>query len=179
MKREIIAKHVHEIHSVYFSLLLTAGLALSIVGCGGAEADTRPHQAISGEVTLDGAPLQQGQITFEPKSKADGVGAFSKISDGRFSVSRNEGPVPGGYFVRIEAIDPSTVPATAPRKPGEPKQFDPPSPKSLIPAQYNTETELDAEVKADSSNTYKFELSSKVTKKPAANKAKGSRRDKR
>jgi hypothetical protein len=146
-------------------LFLTASLAVSIPGCGGSDQDTRPRQAISGEVTLDGTPLVEGQITFDPKSKADGVPAFSKITDGRFSIDRDAGPTPGKYFVRIEAIDPSTAPAAAVKKPGEIRKFDLPGPKSIIPPQYNTATALDAEVKADAPNTYKFDLSSKVDKK--------------
>ena len=158
------------------SALLTGCLALGGLGCGGEDVDTRPRQAISGEVTLDGKPLEDGELTFDPKSRAEGVPAAGKIVGGHFSIDRNEGPVPGSYFVRINAIDPSTVPARAARKPGEPKPFDSPSPKNLIPLRYNTDTELAAEVKAGSPNTYKFELSSKEDPNRAANKVKRLRR---
>jgi hypothetical protein len=149
-------------------ILVTVSVALGILGCGGAEVDTRPRLAVSGEVTLDGTPLAQGQITFDPKSRTDGVPAFGKIDGGHFSVDQVAGPVPGSYFIRIEAIDSATAHVVAARKPGEPKRFDPPSPKSLIPPQYNTDTELGAEVKVDAPNAYKFELSSKVDSKHAA-----------
>jgi hypothetical protein len=157
-------------------MVLTACLASSIPGCGSSDGDTRPRQAISGEVTLDGSPLADAQITFDPTSKADGVPAFGKITDGQFSLDQTEGPPPGKYLVRIDAFDRSTAPATAVKKPGAVGRFDLPGPRSIIPSRYNSDSKLDAEVKADAPNTYKFELSSKVDKNASKNGQRGRRR---
>jgi hypothetical protein len=142
------------------TLTLWGGLALLISGCGGS-GDTRPRQPLSGEVSFDGHPLEKGQIVFEPKIKGEGITAFGQIADGRFSIDRELGPVPGSYVVRIDSIDLSRLAHSA-GKSGKHKNSDRHVSANLIPAQYNVDSTLAAEVKAGVSNSYKFALSSKV-----------------
>ena len=92
-------------------LILFGTSVLLISGCG----DMRSRQALSGDVALDGRPLEKGQIVFQPKSTGEGVTAFGKITDGHFSIDREAGPVPGDYVVRIDSISLST---RATKKPG-------------------------------------------------------------
>jgi hypothetical protein len=129
-------------------LILFGTSVLLISGCGG---DMRARQALSGDVALDGRPLEKGQIVFLPKSTGEGVTAFGKITDGHFSIDRETGPVPGGYVVRIDSISLSTHAA---KKPGHTGY------NNLVPSQYNLESTLTADVKADTVNSYKFELAS-------------------
>jgi hypothetical protein len=142
-------------------LTLWGALALLISGCGGS-GDTRPRQPLSGEVSLDGHPLKKGQIVFEAKSKGEGVTAFGQIADGRFSIDREFGPVPGNYVVRIDSIDLLRLAAHAAGNSGQHKHPDRHVSTNLIPSQYNLDSTLTAEVKADASNSYTFKLSSNV-----------------
>jgi hypothetical protein len=130
-------------------LILFGTSVLLISGCGG---DMRARQALSGDVALDGRPLEKGQIVFQSKSTGEGVTAFGQIADGHFSIDRETGPVPGGYVVRIDSI---SLPTYATKKSGHNSGYN-----NLVPSQYNMESTLTADVKADTVNSYKFELAS-------------------
>jgi hypothetical protein len=145
-----------------------------VMGCSGSAPDDRPRQAVSGEVTLDGKPLDNAQIVFDPKSKTDGVGAFGTIVEGHFSIAKSEGPVPGSYFVRISSA--ASTSAAADHKPGELKKFDLSTPKDLIPPQFNSDTKLSADVKSDAPNVYEFALTSAPESRPDQGKVKRPRR---
>src|SRR5688500_7472783 len=69
-------------------------------GCGGGESDDRPRQAISGAVSLDDRPLAHGFIQFQPMSE-QGVAAGGNVTDGKYAIDRDQGPVPGEYKVII------------------------------------------------------------------------------
>lgn len=154
------------------TLTLSGALALLISGCGGS-GDGRPRQPLSGEVSFDGHPLEKGQIVFEPKSKGEGITSFGQIADGRFSIDRELGSVPGSYVVRIDSIDLSRL-AHNTSKSGQRKNSDRHVSANLIPAQYNMDSTLTAEVKADVSNSYKFALSSRGATNSRATVAFGS-----
>lgn len=79
-------------------LLVVSGLALAIAGCGG---DAR--RAVSGAVTVDGEPLQDGIIRFEPLAGTSGSGAGTAIVDGRYTLPADKGLFPGRFRVRIES----------------------------------------------------------------------------
>ncbi len=128
-------------------LILFGTSVLLISGCGGS---MHARQALSGDVALDGRPLEKGQIVFQPKSTGEGVTAFGKITDGHFSIDREFGPVPGDYVVRIDSISLSTRTKKAAQA----------GYNNLVPSQYNMESTLTADVKADTLNSYKFELAS-------------------
>src|SRR5207237_104789 len=100
-----------------------AALLLSIAGCGG---DSLDRQAVSGTVTLNGSPLEKGNVSFQPIEK--GVGSGGKIVSGKYSIARKDGPATGKYRVIISSAGGSSneSPNAAP---GEP----PPPPKELIP----------------------------------------------
>jgi hypothetical protein len=80
--------------------LLPIFLALVAGGCA------KPVSTISGAVTLDGKPLEQGTITFHP---ADGKGTASstEIADGRYSLDN----VPAGpKIVEVSATQTANFP---------------------------------------------------------------------
>src|SRR5262245_19098910 len=91
---------------------------MPIAGCGG---DALARHAISGTVNVDGAPLETGNISFQPTEKQPtSSGAF--IAGGKFSVPRDGGLTNGTYRVVVNAPMPAiggTVP-TADALPGEP-----------------------------------------------------------
>src|SRR5262245_19114162 len=61
---------------------------------------------VSGTVTSDGVPAQNGRIHFSPDTSTEGPDAWGTIEGGRYRISRENGPVPGIYRVSIE-IGPS------------------------------------------------------------------------
>jgi hypothetical protein len=125
-------------------VLLAAALAASALGCSGGTATVR------GTVKLDGNPLEDGKIRFEP---ADGQGptAEAVIEEGRYEVEL----VPGPKRVMIEGWRVVGQQKVTPDDPGSP-MIDVKEP--VVPAQYNTNTELTYD--AAKSDTKDFELSS-------------------
>ena len=130
---------------VCFGLTLIALLGLA--GCNREPAKSR----ITGEVTLDGDTVDEGNISFVP---ADGVGptAGERIENGSYSVE-----VPPGL---------KKVSINAPEVVGQRKAYesDPNSPmieivRERIPIKYNAQTELQYTVPAGSA-TKNFELKS-------------------
>jgi hypothetical protein len=109
-------------------------LLLTVVGC--AEPNTT---LLTGTVTVDGAPIQKGAITFTP---ADGEGftAGSPIKNGEYSA-------------RVPATT-LNVTVSMPRVVGMKKIYDTPnSPERPLyeeglPARYNSKSELQIEVEA-------------------------------
>jgi hypothetical protein len=151
-----------------WGLAFVAVAGLVAAGCGGSDADTRPRQAVSGDVALDGQPLAAGEVMFDPKSRADGVGAQGHVVDGKFSISADQGPTPGNYIVRVYAGAAASTETAVKKKLGDTKRdIDGPVMKDPIPLRFNTNSTLGAEVKAGGPNAFKFELDSKPDPKPA------------
>lgn len=130
-------------------------LALSS-GCG--KGDGLDRQAISGSVTLDGTPLKEGQIQFFPAANTkDAIASGAKITGGSYSISREEGLIPGSYSVQVTASGGEQAPPEgSDGMPGTGPKHD----KELLPAKYNAKTTLKAEVKAGEANKFDFPLTS-------------------
>lgn len=145
----------------YFRLLtftIVATLTGLSLGCGGT-ANPLGRQAVSGAVTLDGAPVSNGTIRFEPfdaKGKVTASGAM--ITAGRYALSQNDGLPPGKYSVTI-----SSHGATAKPLPTDPNEAMNAAakeeiPTELIPARYNSATELVIEITKDGKGPVDFKL---------------------
>jgi len=129
-------------------------LALGLSGCGGS-SDDLPREAVSGSVTLGGQPLAKGTIQFAPTSDKLPTTATTGINDGKYSIPRYEGLVPGTYKVAISSIN-EMAETKSPH--GLPGKVGPPA-KNVVPRQYNIGSALTKEVKAGEPNTFDFELS--------------------
>jgi len=142
----------------YF-FLLAIGVCIALGGCnrhGG-------RQGLGGTVTFDGQPMSAGAIVFYPEPGTRGPTAGGKIVDGEFTVDAEKGTMEGTFRVTI----------TATRKTGK-KVFDPTAemldPGSTdgmmdeivqyIPARYNKQSELTADVVDGGENRFEFALSS-------------------
>ena len=81
------------------SMALPLFLLAATAGCGGAEA------TVSGTVTLDGSPLEQGTVMFVPTQPGKAQAATGVISGGDYwvQVAKTGGLFPGEYRVRITA----------------------------------------------------------------------------
>jgi hypothetical protein len=142
--------------------------ALSLAGpagCGGAYDDLPRHE-ISGMVTLDGQPVAEGVIQFLPNGPMTGTQVGAMIRGGSYSIRRDEGPVPGTYRVTINAPTrvgkaddgpPSDAPPDSIALPRA-KKAPAVQVKDMIPKQYNVQSTLTAEVKAEGPNTFNFDL---------------------
>jgi hypothetical protein len=123
------------------------------VGCDSGDGLNR--QAVSGMVTLDGQPLLGGSILFEPTTNDSGTAVGATIRDGAFAISRSQGPVPGRYRVRIYASSATQAPPAVGQTERTPRPM-----VERLPARYNTQSELSADIIAGRANHHRFDLSS-------------------
>jgi hypothetical protein len=121
---------------------LALGLALAVVGCGGSA------QTISGTVTLDNAPVEDGHIAFVPEGR--GTSAGGTISKGKYSCQ-----VPRGkYRVEINASKMMPLPPGQKGMYGDKEEM-----RQYIPEKYNNKSELTADVTGPA--TLNYDLKSK------------------
>jgi hypothetical protein len=111
-----------------------AAIGLLAAGCGGSGS-------VTGTVTLDGAPLKRGTVTFHPV--AGGATAIGGIgADGTYELAvGNDRSIPAGnYLVTVESTEaPSAAAPADPRKP-------PAAPTRLTPDRYAARETTDLQV---------------------------------
>jgi hypothetical protein len=134
-----------------FGLLWVAGML--VAGCN-QEGDDLPRQPIWGTVAFEGQPLADGTIQFQPATGAEPVSAGSVIKDGRYTIDRAGGLVPGTYKVIINARSAESGAQPKDQQAGKPR----PVPKELIPGKYNTKTTLTVQVKSGEEKAFDFDL---------------------
>lgn len=129
-----------------------------MIGCGG-EAEFKPQLGlVKGTVTINGAPAPDLIVTFEPQSKGGtkgsmvgGASTATTDAQGNFELQYatggSKGAVVGQHVVRIES-------ATG----GGPAGGEKAVAAIAIPAKYNIETTLKADVAAGENPPQKFEL---------------------
>lgn len=124
-------------------------------GCSG-DPNARPAVEISGNVTLDGAPLQEASIQFT--SSKTGESAYTNLDEnGHYSVTFSEADVGSAYEVTISppVVDEENAMALAEQ----------PQAKATtkIPAKYSKRTTsgLIAQITEAGANQANFELKSK------------------
>jgi hypothetical protein len=130
---------------VTFGLVL--GLGVFVVGCAGG--DGRAMTKVSGKVTLDGVPVDDGQILFR-RTSGEQKGYEGLIKDGTYQLDCEQGDV------KVEITAFRIVPGkfTTVNGPKEPVR------EMYVPEKYNTKTTLTQKL-SGSSSTIPFELSSK------------------
>ena len=121
------------------------GLCMAAQGCG-AGTSRPPTAAVQGRVTLDGKPVDQALITFIPTGTANGPNAVGLIELGEYALEPENGPVIGSMRVEIRE-----APAEDEPPPGETsKGFQ--TRGVPIPAQFNAQSKLTAEIEAGQTN---------------------------
>lgn len=135
---------------------VVAALACGLVtGCG--TGDDLPRERVSGTVKFDGKPLATGTISFLPTAAdAPGTGSLVPIVEGSYEVPLDKGLVPGPYRVVISRTEEGAQPTNP-----QPGDGDAPIVKELIPAKYNRETKLKADVAKGGENVFDFALDAK------------------
>jgi hypothetical protein len=137
--------------------LAVLGLLLLFLGCenyGG-------RQAVTGQVTLEAQPLKEGMILFTPLDKQDTPGG-AQITNGTYTVPRQNGLKPGKYLVKITAGDGKT-PATE-EEAGGPSSTNIVS-VDLVPPEWNTKSDKQIEVKSSGPNKFDFDIPKAVDPK--------------
>src|SRR5262245_19316998 len=128
---------------------LAISAAFCALGCGGERLP--PRSKVHGAVTIDGKPLDRGEVVFVPEQP--GRTATGTINAGQYELTTSrsgaggDGAVAGWHKVRVQARD--NV------EPGAPS-------RSLIPMRYADEnrSQLRFEVKSGEANTINLELTS-------------------
>lgn len=136
-------------------------LAVAIMGgCG--KKNPLGRRAISGTITLNGEPLDDGSIQFSPHQRSS-VASGGIIKNGRYRLPANKGLPPGVYLVRVfspvEVAQPTqevTVPGPASSPANGPMQ--PPPGEERIPPEYNLESTQTIEVSSDGDNVFNFDI---------------------
>ena len=123
---------------------------VSILVCGCNKENAPGLGRVSGTVTMDGSPVADAAITFEPEGGAAGTSLGQTDANGKYELyysRNNKGAAIGEHVVRIntyrEIVDdkPQIV-------------------KESIPSKYNVKSELKAKV-TRGSNKHDFALESK------------------
>lgn len=129
------------------SCFLVCAIILPIlVGCGG-----NGRISVEGIVTLDGQPLEQGSIEFDPLPGTPGPTAGGEIVNGKFAIPAARGPLAGRFTVRIKSAGLTGRKILNPRKNAMVDEF-----AQRLPAKYNSESRLQAEVTSSGLNRFEF-----------------------
>lgn len=127
------------------SLYMFLSLAVCSVTTGCGSADGPELANVSGVVTLDGQPLENAQVTFQPEHGRPSSGMTNR--EGKYQIqytSDRPGAMIGSHKVLITTAIDLPDDTRAPER---------------VPAKYNTNSELVREVQSGT-NTFDFELSS-------------------
>jgi len=132
------------------------GLAILLAALAGCSSGPTPMR-VWGSVTFDGKPLPEGTIAFVPIAPHTGPATGGTITEGRYDIAANVGPLSGGqYRVEITATRASgrQVPNTIGFGGGMIGV-----PEMYIPTKYNVASKLEATIspKADA-NQFDFAL---------------------
>jgi len=121
-------------------------------GCG--QSDPLGRRAISGTVNLDGQPLEQGAISFEPAG-AGKTSSGGLITKGRYTIPKDKGLPVGKYRVVINAAAPGTEGELPPgAMPGDDVSLA----QELIPPEWNTNSNHFIEVTDSGPSEFSFDV---------------------
>ena len=131
----------------------------AVCGCSGGDEEELPRAAISGTVTLDGQPLQEGVVRFVPIEGTAGPKTSVIVSQGKFSADEEQGPVVGKHRIEIESTDDGGYAmddeqAIQKLRESGITQID----AVRVPANYNSHSTLTETVSADQPNQFQFHL---------------------
>ena len=147
-KMAILTRIARAERIIPFQLLF---LLIACIGC----ADTGGRIALSGVVTLDGEPLPEGAIEFHPRQGTGGPSSGGEIAGGQFSIAAERSVFPGVFRVEI----------TANRGTGKKQIYEITGEEfeiraQYLPARYNRQSELSAQVAKSGKNYFEYHLES-------------------
>jgi hypothetical protein len=127
---------------------------LLVLACLAGCDDGPLRLPVTGTVQLDGKPLAMGSLLMTPLKSGPVAGC--DIKDGRFEMPKDRGPGPGEYRVEITAYRPTGRKVFDSDLNASTETLEP-----IVPARYNTSSELTATVSAEEPNEFAFDLKSK------------------
>jgi hypothetical protein len=135
-------------------------LLLLFIAAGCSNNNPQGRVSISGEVSLDGQPLLQENITFTSQPGLSPlVVTGAPIENGKFSLPKENGLIPGQeYLVQFRSVE--EVPGTQ-KETGNPMMPTTVSTRDIIPPKYGTESKETITVEKGKKNALRFELKSK------------------
>ena len=137
-------------------VILCLSAASQVGGCG--PSDPLGRRAVSGAVTLDGQPLAEGTISFQPTDHGK-TSSGAIVSQGQYAIPPHKGLPQGKYRVVINAVKPGTgMTLPAGKMPGE--EIGTP-PVELIPPEWNTKSQNIVEVTGSGSAKFMHEIVTK------------------
>ena len=139
-----VGMHAQEQFSIRCTLLPLAIAVVASVGCG-AKTDRLP---LSGSVTLDSLPLDNGSIHFTSIDSEKLIATGAPIEDGEFRIPGDKGLPPGTYALEISAADPHIPPGAL-------------TATERIPAEYNVNSKQTIEISQEGDNHFVFEILTK------------------
>lgn len=138
-------------------LLIAAGM-LMLCGCSNEPYAFAP---VSGKVTLDGQPLAEAHVSFQPLEGRDpGPGSYGQTNaQGEYALkvvgTDRAGAVVGKHRVAI------SLTTSGPTAKAKPLADIPGAPKERLPAKYNMNSELTYDVPKGGTKEANFDLTSK------------------
>ncbi|MDB5338811.1 MAG: hypothetical protein JWN70_4430 [Planctomycetaceae bacterium] len=105
-----------------FNCCIVILVLVAIAGCGGTTSGPE-REAVSGTVTREGIPVDNGTILFKPTG--GGPAASTSVKDGKYAFDKQNGPVAGRQQVEIVQF-----PLRAEVPPGTPKKDAPVLPET-------------------------------------------------
>jgi hypothetical protein len=123
---------------------------LLLAGCN----QSPDRYEVTGSVSLDDKPLDNGVIYFEPQ---DGQGTMdgATITNGQYHIPRDKGLLPGKYRVTIFGGDGSVSSGKAEPDVGKPTST---PGKERVPEEYNTKSKVIKEVQPTNPNRFDFDI---------------------
>lgn len=130
-------------HSIHFVILVACVLS----GCGRSD-----RGYVHGTVTLDGQPLQEATIEFQPASGSPSYGETNASGQYELALSPTDpGAIPGKHTIRVSTF------RVVPKEDGTRENI-----PEKVPSSYNTETTLTREV-TPGSQTVDIEISTDIS----------------
>jgi hypothetical protein len=137
--------------------ILTAFVCVGFALATGCESTTEGgRREVTGSVTFNGQPVEEGQIVFEPEAPGARM-ATGQIKGGKYHIEPKFGPSDGSYLVRIDGYRKKKVGNMLPNPNARGSDTDVVS-EQYLPAEYNTRTTLRIDIAADGENVHDFEL---------------------
>jgi len=119
---------------------------IMIAGC----AKTLNRQELSGEVSYKGKPILIGSVTFVGEDDNNPTTISAEIKEGKFTVLKENGLVPGNYKVRFSALDRIAIAPADTSLPAIP-------PREILPEKHTVKG-MNLSIKDQEKNFFKLEL---------------------
>jgi hypothetical protein len=138
-------------------LILTLLLLPIVIGCGSNNPQGRV--AVHGEVTFDGKPLAQGNISFTSLSgMTPMVATGSPIKNGKFALQAEKGLIPDQtYSVQFRSVEiiSETRKETIDKRTGTDMEI---QTRNILPRKYGIESKETVTATKKSPNVFQFDL---------------------